>query len=86
MFIDSECWGDKPEPIEVTPTCVFVREGFEEIEQQEDGELTGVTGWAYREAKMSHGEYAAYAAARAQEQAAMLEDAIVELAEVIGGE
>ncbi len=86
MFKVSECFGEKPQAVEVTQTCVFVRKGFKEIAQMESGEPTGVKGWSYQEARMSHGEYAAYAAAQVQEQATMLEDAIVELAEVIGGE
>lgn len=86
MFIESECYGSKPDAIEVTPTCVFVRRSFEIFEQTEDGEPTGMIGWRYQEARMLHGEYAAYAASQMQEQATMLEDAIVELAEVIGEE
>jgi hypothetical protein len=86
QFANSECWGDKPQEIEVTPTCVFVREDFTAVEQMEDGQPTGVTGWTYREARMGYGEYSAYASAQARENEAMLESAIVELAELIGGE
>ncbi len=86
-WVRGECYGFKPDAIEVTPTCVFVHKNFEQFEQTDmDGEPTGVIGWHYDVSKMSHGEYTAYAAAQVQEQATMLEDAIVELAEVIGGE
>lgn len=36
MFKRSECWGEKPDEIEITPTCVFVRKGFKEIKQDID--------------------------------------------------
>jgi hypothetical protein len=86
-FIRSECGEDKPEAIEVTPTCVFVRKGFEQFEQLDyDGTPTGVMYWRYDEARMSHGEYAAYAAALLTDRADEQEDAIVELAALIGGE
>ena len=86
MFKYSESWGDKPNLVEVTPTCVFVRRSFEQIEQEDGEEPTGATGWRYEEARMTHGEYAAYVQQGADNRADMLEEAIVELAEILGGE
>lgn len=87
MFARSECWGERPDEVEVTPTCVFVRRDFESIEQtDEGGEPTGVTGWAYDEARMTPGEYAAYAAADLAAESELHEAAIMELAELLGGE
>ncbi len=83
-WVRGECFGERPQAIEVTPTCVFVRKSFTAIAREEEG--ARVEGWEYQETKMSHGEYAAYAAQEAQEQGAMLEEAICELAELIGGE
>lgn len=88
MFRCSECWGERPAEVEVTATCVFVRRDFEQIEQVEDGTLTGVTGWSYMEARMTAGEYAEYAAMQLQSyidehEAALSDvyDALIELAE-----
>lgn len=86
MFSKSECWGNKPDAIEVTATCVFVRKGFEEIEQIEDGVPTGVMGWSYDEAKMSHGEYAAYANGQMEIELLDVQEAIAEMYEAIIGE
>lgn len=86
MFRDSECWGAKPEEVEVTQTCVFVRKGFEQIEQEDDGEPTGVTGWAYQEARMTLGEYAAYVNDEAQSGLLDVEEAVAELYEAIIGD
>ena len=86
MFTDSECWGAKPEEVEVTPTCVFVRKDYEQINQVEDGEPTGVTGWAYKEARMSFGDYAAYVNAEAQSGLLDVEEAVAELYEAIIGD
>lgn len=86
MWRESECWGVRPREVEATPTCVLVREGFAAIEQEEDGEPTGVTGWSYLEARMTPGEYAAYAAQRAQEGLLDVQEAVAEMYEaLIGG-
>lgn len=86
MFIESECYGSKPDTIEVTPTCVFVREGFAEFEQTDDGEPTGVTGWRYQEARMSHGEYADYVKIRAEEGLLDVQEAMAEMYEALIGD
>ena len=86
MFMHSECFGSKPPEVEVTPTCVFVRKDFEQINQMEDGEPTGVTGWAYRESRMSHGEYSAYAAAEAQNGLLDVQEAVAEMYEALIGD
>lgn len=86
-FKPSECIGEQPNAIEVTPTCVFVRRNFVEFAQEdEDGETTGVTGWSYEEAKMTHGEYADYATTEQQQRYELLEGALLEALEIIGGD
>ena len=82
MFRDSECYGEKPAEVEVTPTCVFVRRGFAQIQQTEDGMPTGVAGWAYQEARMGHAEYSAYAAKEASDGLLDVQEAIAELYEM----
>lgn len=86
MFKKSECWGNKPNSIEVTQTCVFVRKDFKQIEQEEDSILTGVTGWSYDEARMTHGEYAAYANGQVENELLDVQEAIAEMYEAIIGE
>ena len=86
MFRASECWGGKPEEVEVTPTCVLVRKDFEQVEQVEDGQPTGVTGWAYQEARMSAGEYAAYAADEARSGLLDVQEAVAEMYEALIGD
>ena len=86
MFVRSECYGEKPQEVEAAPTCVFVRKAFEQVEQEEDGEPTGATGWRYDEAKMAPGEYAAYAAEQAQSGLLDVQEAVAEMYEaIIGG-
>lgn len=65
---------------------MFVRKDFEQIEQEEDGEPTGVTGWSYLEARMSHGEYASYVDEQAKSGLLDVEEAVAELYEAIIGE
>ena len=86
MWRDGECFGGKPEAVEAGPTCVFVREGFSEIEQMQDGEPTGVAGWSYREARMSAAEYAAYVGRQASEALLDVQEAVAEMYEAIVGD
>ena len=86
MFKSSECWGERPAAVEVTPTCVFVRKDFRQTAQSEGGEPTGATGWAYSEARMSHGEYAAHSAEEAQSAILDVQEAVAEMYEAMIGE
>jgi hypothetical protein len=86
-FVRSECLGERPSVVEVTPTCVFVRQDFTEFEQvDEEGKETGVTGWSYEEARLSHGEYAEYATTEQQQRYDLLEGVLLEALEIIGGD
>lgn len=83
QFTRSETFGPKPVEVEVTRTCVLVRMQFSEVEQVgQNGDHTGVTGWTYLEARMSHGEYAAYAAEMLGDDADAISGGLVEVAEL----
>lgn len=86
MFRESERWGDRPDEVEVAQTCVFVRREFEQIEQEEDGKATGVTGWKYQEAKMTPAEYAAHVAEQVQSDLLDVQEAVAEMYEAVIGD
>ena len=87
MFKRSECWGEKPDEIEITPTCVFVRKDFKEIKQNIDEDnLSENNGWEYLEEKITYNEYLIYSNQQTKLDLLDIQEAIIELYEQMIGE
>lgn len=81
----SECWGEKPNEVEITPTCVFLRKDFQQIEQDNEGGAK-VSGWSYLEDKVSYSQYLTLLNEEMKTNFLDIQEAITEVYEQLVGE
>lgn len=71
-----------PEPVEISESCVYLRRNIKHVREAHDDDGTIRNIYGYEEACISKDEYIAILTSNQKD----IEDAIIELASIIGGE